>query len=86
MTLFWYLYESPWLTRGIDDVLTAYHCGSPIGWSDLFYFTAMPQGTNWSPRLAVYGDLGNVNPQSLPRLQQETQRGMYDAVLHVGES
>lgn len=62
-----------------------YHCGSVDGWSPLFWFTATKNGTNWSPRLAVFGDLGNVNAQSLPRLQEEVQRGVYDAILHVGD-
>ena len=43
----------------------------------------MPSGTNWSPRFAVFGDLGNTNAQSLARLQEETMLGYYDAVLHV---
>lgn len=63
-----------------------YHCGSPnFGWSSLFTFTAMPSGTDWSPHFAIYGDMGNVNAQSLPRLQEETMQGVYDAVLHVGD-
>ncbi|XP_076441742.1 acid phosphatase type 7-like [Babylonia areolata] len=63
-----------------------YTCGSGSeGWSDMFSFSAMKEGSDWSPRLAVYGDLGNVNPASLPRLQLETEQGMYDAVLHVGD-
>ena len=33
----------------------------------------------------MYGDFGNDNAQSLPRLQQEIQRGKIDAVLHVGD-
>ena len=45
----------------------------------------MRDDTNWSPRFVLYGDMGNVNAQSLPRLQQEVQKDMYDAVLHVGE-
>lgn len=45
----------------------------------------MRAGTDWSPTLAVYGDLGNENAQSLTRLQRETDHGMYDAVLHVGD-
>lgn len=62
-----------------------YHCGSIDGWSALYWFTAMKSGSNWSPRFAVYGDLGNINAQSMPRLQEEIQRGVYDAVLHVGD-
>ena len=62
-----------------------YHVGSPEGWSDVFWFTALKSGTEWSPRFAIYGDLGNVNGQSIPRLQQEVSRGAFDAVLHVGD-
>lgn len=29
--------------------------------------------------------MGNENAQSLSRLQQDTQRGMYDAIIHVGD-
>ncbi len=36
-------------------------------------------------RFAVYGDLGNDNPQSLARLQEETLKGHFDAILHVGD-
>ncbi|CAH1261774.1 ACP7 [Branchiostoma lanceolatum] len=63
-----------------------YHCGSVEGgWSDLYVFTAMKDGTDWSPSFAAFGDMGNENAQSLSRLQGETQRGMYDFILHVGD-
>lgn len=63
-----------------------YHVGHPKwGWSDLYFFRAMLDGTNWSPSFAVFGDMGNVNAQSVPRLQEETQRGHFDAILHVGD-
>ncbi|XP_046665735.1 acid phosphatase type 7 isoform X2 [Homalodisca vitripennis] len=62
-----------------------YHCGSDLGWSPVFYFNSLPVGTDWSPRLAVYGDLGNDNAQSLPRLQEETVKNRYDMFLHVGD-
>jgi hypothetical protein len=45
----------------------------------------MPLGTDWSPRFAIFGDMGNTNAQSLPRLQEETMLGYYDAILHVGD-
>ncbi len=38
-----------------------------------------------SSRFAVFGDFGNDNAQSLPRIQQEVQRGRIDAILHVGD-
>uniref|UniRef100_A0A4W5NQE0 Purple acid phosphatase n=1 Tax=Hucho hucho TaxID=62062 RepID=A0A4W5NQE0_9TELE len=62
-----------------------YHCGSEAGWSDVFSFTALNESTSWSPRFAIYGDMGNENPQSLARLQKETQVGTYDVILHVGD-
>jgi hypothetical protein len=62
-----------------------YHCGCPTAWSSLYTFTAMLKGSDWSPRFAVFGDMGNVNAQSVGRLQQETQAGLYDAIIHVGD-
>nr|CAD7447255.1 unnamed protein product [Timema bartmani] len=63
-----------------------YHCGSDLGWSDLLWFNTPPTDTDyWRPSLAIFGDMGNENAQSLPRLQQETQRGLYDAIIHVGD-
>jgi len=44
-----------------------------------------PEGNDWSPRVAFFGDMGADNPQSLPRLQEEAQRRQYDAILHVGD-
>lgn len=61
-----------------------YHCGGDEGWSDVFVFTALNDSLSFSPRFAFYGDLGNENPQSLARLQEETQLGMYDVILHIG--
>lgn len=46
----------------------------------------MKNGVHWSPRLAVFGDMGADNPKALPRLRRDTQQGMFDAVLHVGEA
>lgn len=73
------------LTDLTPNTTYRYHCGSNQGWSSLFWFTTMKEGTNWSPHFAIYGDMGNVNAQSLPRLQEETQKGIYDAILHVGD-
>ncbi|KAH8273336.1 hypothetical protein KR018_000638 [Drosophila ironensis] len=64
----------------------AYHCGSSFGWSSVFQFRTVPEGSvDWSPSLAIFGDMGNENAQSLARLQEDTQRGMYDAIIHVGD-
>ncbi|XP_067317189.1 acid phosphatase type 7-like [Anolis sagrei] len=63
----------------------AYCCGSELGWSRNYVFQALLNSTAWSPRFALFGDLGLLNPQSLPRLQRETEMGLYDAILHVGD-
>ncbi|XP_054727487.1 acid phosphatase type 7 isoform X3 [Anastrepha obliqua] len=63
----------------------AYHCGGKLGWSPRFEFRTVPTGDDWSPTVALYGDMGNENAQSLARLQQDTQSGMYDAIIHVGD-
>uniref|UniRef100_U5ERP5 Purple acid phosphatase n=1 Tax=Corethrella appendiculata TaxID=1370023 RepID=U5ERP5_9DIPT len=62
-----------------------YHCGSKWGWSPEFWFYTIPEGANWSPSVAIFGDMGNENAQSLARLQEDTQRHMYDAIIHVGD-
>lgn len=62
-----------------------YHCGSDAGWSDVFYFTSLNESLRFNPRFALFGDMGNENPQSLSRLQKETQIGMYDVILHIGD-
>ena len=67
-------------------VYVVYHVGGPMGWSDVYFFVTYPHGTSWSPRIALFGDMGNENAQSLARLQKDTQRGMYDAIFHVGEN
>nr|XP_033812885.1 acid phosphatase type 7 [Geotrypetes seraphini]XP_033812886.1 acid phosphatase type 7 [Geotrypetes seraphini]XP_033812887.1 acid phosphatase type 7 [Geotrypetes seraphini]XP_033812888.1 acid phosphatase type 7 [Geotrypetes seraphini] len=73
------------LTRLVPGQGYVYHCGSNLGWSPKFYFVALKNGSDWSPRFSVFGDMGNENPQSLGRLQKEAQRGMYDVILHVGD-
>ena len=46
--------------------------------------TTLNSGRNWSPRLAIYGDMGSTNAQSLPMLTNEADAGYFDAILHVG--
>ncbi|KAK4337248.1 hypothetical protein RND71_043717 [Anisodus tanguticus] len=40
---------------------------------------------NFAPRIAVFGDLGVVNGQSIPRLQKYVHDGEFDAVIHNGD-
>jgi len=62
-----------------------YTCGSSLGWSARYNFVTTPSGNEWQPSLAIFGDMGNENAQSLARLQQDTQNGLYDAIIHVGD-
>lgn len=62
-----------------------YSCGNGILMSDVYKFVSIKNGTNWSPRIALFGDLGYVNPQSVPRLINDSKKEMYDAIFHVGK-
>ncbi|XP_053210301.1 acid phosphatase type 7-like [Panonychus citri] len=73
------------LTNLVPGQTYMYHVGSEFGWSPIFWFAAVKNGSDWSPRLAVFGDLGNENAKTLPRLQEDAQSGAFDAILHVGD-
>lgn len=69
----------------MPEMRYVYHCGSDFGWSPEFSFTVPRVDSKWSPHVAIFGDMGNENAQSLPRLQAEAQRQMYDTIIHVGD-
>lgn len=62
-----------------------YHVGGSLGWSPEFWFVVPRTDSDWSPHVAIYGDMGNENPQSLTALQEESQKHMYDAIIHDGD-
>lgn len=62
-----------------------YRCGSDQGWSSEFSFRTNHSDENWSPRLAVFGDMGVSNAKSLPGLMKDSANGLFDAILHVGD-
>ncbi|XP_044733329.1 acid phosphatase type 7-like [Chrysoperla carnea] len=62
-----------------------YRCGGEQGWSPIFWFKTFPDGDNWIPNIAIYGDLGNEEGRSLPQLQKEAQDGLYNAIIHNGD-
>ncbi len=45
----------------------------------------MRNDSDFVVRMAVYGDMGKDNAQSMARLQEETQLGHFDLILHVGK-
>jgi len=62
-----------------------YRVGSDQGWSSYYFTKTVMDGQNWSPTLALFGDLGNDNAISLPYLQKGAGSGLFHAVLHVGD-
>ncbi|GAU99383.1 hypothetical protein RvY_10399 [Ramazzottius varieornatus] len=62
-----------------------YQVGSDAGWSDVYSFRSIRNGSDWSPRLLVYGDMGAVNARSLQQMTKEVLEDRYDLVLHVGD-
>ncbi|BFZ11866.1 hypothetical protein BsWGS_14905 [Bradybaena similaris] len=72
--------------RHLKENATYYYIvGSDDGWSSQFSFKSLPAGEDWSPSVAVFGDMGSDNAQSLPRLQSDVDANMYDAIIHVGD-
>lgn len=81
---------SQWIHKVVMTKLRAnhtytYRVGSSLGWSDVLEMKTIPVGISWSPRIALFGDMGNENAVSLPFLQREVGEGLYDAVIHVGD-
>lgn len=87
----WLFARETWIHRVVlNDLVPGqkyrYRCGSLIhGMSEVYYFTAMETKQGWSPKFAVYGDMGAENAQSLNRLIDETKQEHFDAVLHIGD-
>ena len=65
---------------------TDYRVGSAeSSWSKVFHFKTLPLGNSWSPRLAIYGDLGFQNEESLPFLSKDVEKDLYDVIFHIGD-
>lgn len=65
--------------------VTEYVCGSSLATSKELWFRTVPDGNDWSPKLAIYGDMGVKNDVSLPYLIEDAQKALYDAFIHVGD-
>lgn len=66
-------------------LILVYQCGNGKTFSKIFTFKALPSGSDFGVRVALFGDMGSVNAQSLPRLLKDVQNDMYDAIFHVGK-
>ena len=65
-------------------IFSVYIVGNGNNWSPVYNFRAMKEGNQWSPRFAVFGDMGVDNAVSLKFLEKEVLNGQFDAILHVG--
>ncbi|OQV20064.1 Acid phosphatase type 7 [Hypsibius exemplaris] len=62
-----------------------YRVGDGVTWTEVFRFRSLQSGSDWNPRLAVFGDLGVENAQSMKRLKRDVLKGRIDMVIHVGD-
>ncbi|CAD5225057.1 unnamed protein product [Bursaphelenchus okinawaensis] len=62
-----------------------YRVGSDFGWSSVYSFVGLKSRDDGGYRLAIYGDLGNINARSLGKLQRQAQDGQFDMVIHNGD-
>ncbi|XP_063624901.1 acid phosphatase type 7-like [Cydia splendana] len=67
------------------DTKYVYNVGSEYGVSSLFSFRTVPKGNNWPVRAAVFGDMGTEGAKAMPYLQEESEMGHFDLILHVGD-
>ncbi|KAI6176264.1 Purple acid phosphatase [Aphelenchoides bicaudatus] len=62
-----------------------YRVGSEYAYSNVFSFKGLKERDDGGYKFAVFGDFGYVNARSLGRLQNLTQFGELDTILHVGD-
>ncbi|XP_054166766.1 acid phosphatase type 7-like [Oppia nitens] len=62
-----------------------YSVGSHKSWSKQYEFISFPEDQNWSPTVALVGDMGYDNGRSINSLSVNTLKGKYDAVIHIGD-
>ena len=74
-----------WLICNPLITFVGYRVGNEdAGWSAVFNFKTNPGTADWSPVVAVYGDLGNEDGKSIGRLETEAMFGTIDMALHIG--
>lgn len=62
-----------------------YSVGSDLGWSPSYEMKTLKAGSDWSPVIAMFGDMGNENAVSLPHLQKGALENDFDMIIHVGD-
>ena len=62
-----------------------YRVGVEGAWSEAFAFRTQPASEQWTPRVAVFGDMGLTNARALEFLLADPFADRIDSVLHIGE-
>lgn len=63
-----------------------YQTGNGLLMSRVFRMRTLPANDPSSvPKIAIYGDLGNENGQSIPWLQSEVNKNNIDVIYHIGD-
>ena len=63
-----------------------YQAGNGLLMSRIFRFQTLPtDDPAWVPKIAIYGDLGNENGQSIPWLTNEVNKNRIDVIFHIGD-
>lgn len=63
-----------------------YRVGCDWEWSRSYSFRTFPRYSDvtWSPKVAIFGDLGLANGLSRPSLLKASKKQLYDAYIHLG--
>ncbi|RWS17160.1 Iron/zinc purple acid phosphatase-like protein [Dinothrombium tinctorium] len=73
------------LTELIEETKYYYKCFNEENESKQYSFTTLKNGSDWSPRIAVIGDLGLHNAKSAPLLMKLVSENKFDILFHNGD-
>lgn len=62
-----------------------YRCGSPDTWSKVFTFKTGSLNANWTPRVAIFGDMGYEYHKCVNELTKRVKDRLYDAIVNIGD-
>jgi len=65
-------------------IIEGYYVGSRHKWSKSYEFVTFPKGMEWSPSVALFGDMGVQNGRAIPSLIRNTIKGNFDVIIGVG--
>ena len=62
-----------------------YRVGSKDSFSKVFFFDTLKSGSNWSPRVVIYGDFGYNNGRIQDHLKKQVSQSAFDVIAHIGD-